>query len=211
MHQNECHAPNWRSLAQWIALTVVCMAGVCQAAGGDVQFNDKGELQRPANFREWVFLTSGLGMTYGPNHTLPGQAPDFNNVFVNPAAYRSFMKNGLWPDGTLFILEIRRAEENVSINAEGRTQGKHVALEAAVRDSRRYPDGGWSYFSFDSAAGLRKAAAPFARTASCYSCHREHGAVQWTFTQFYPQQFEVAQKMGTVRKDYDPTRKLEQP
>jgi hypothetical protein len=42
------------------------------------------------------------------------------------------------------------------------------------------------------------------RTASCYDCHSRHGAVEWTFTQFYPQQFEVAQKLGTVRKDYDP-------
>jgi hypothetical protein len=34
--------------------------------------------------------------------------------------------------------------------------------------------------------------------------------VEWTFTQFYPQQFEVAKQMGTVRKDYDPARKLQQ-
>jgi Cytochrome P460 len=184
-------------------------ANVCQAAEAGPRFNEKGELLRPADFREWVFLTSGLGMTYGPNSTAPGQAPSFDNVFVNPKAYRAFMKSGKWPDGTYFILEVRRGEENVSINAGGRTQGAHVALEASVKDSKRYADG-WAYFSFDSPSGLKDSAAPFARTANCYGCHRAHGAVEWTFTQFYPQQFEVAKKMGTVRADYDPLKKLEQ-
>jgi hypothetical protein len=183
------------------------LAGTVASAADAPRINEQGELLRPADFREWVFLTSGLGMTYGPNRTAPGAAPDFSNVFVNPAAYRSFMSTGKWPDGTYFILEIRRGEENVSINNGGRTQGAHIALEAAVKDSSRYPDGGWAYFSFDSATGLRASAAPMPRTAECYACHRQHGAVEWTFTQFYPAQFEVARKMGTVRKDYDPLRK----
>ena len=130
-------------------------------------------------------------------------------MFVNPAAYRAFLANGRWPDGTLFVLEIRRAEENVSINAGGRTQGTVVALEASVKDSTRYPDGGWSYFSFDSPQGPKPSAAPFPRTAECYSCHRTHGAVDWTFTQFYPELFEVAKQKGTVRPDYDPARKAQ--
>jgi hypothetical protein len=33
--------------------------------------------------------------------------------------------------------------------------------------------------------------------------------VEWTFTQFYPTAFEVAQRLGTVRPDYDPARKAE--
>jgi hypothetical protein len=191
-----------------IVLALSVAASVTLAAS-PLPFYDKGELQRPQDFREWVFLTSGLGMTYGPNRPGPGQAPDFNNVFVNPEAYKSFMKSGQWPDNTYFILEIRRGEENISINNGGRTQGALVAMEAAVKDSKRYPDGGWAYFTFNSPNGLRDAAAPFARTASCYSCHSKHGAVEWTFTQFYPQQFEVAKRLGTVRRDYDPLRKLE--
>ena len=195
-------------LAALVAASVT--GSVIHAADATLRINDKGELQRPLDFREWVFLTSGLGMTYGPNRTPPGQAQNFTNVFVNPGSYREFMKTGRWPDGTFFVLEIRRGEENISINAGGRTQGAHVALEAAVKDSKRYPDGGWAYFGFDGQNGLRDAVAPFARTASCYSCHSRHGAVEWTFTQFYPQQFEVAKQMGTVRSDYDPSRKLAQ-
>ncbi len=182
-------------------------AGTVPAAEPGPQFNARNELQRPQDYREWMFLSSDLGLTYGPSRSAPGQAPPFSNVFVNPAAYRAFMKSGKWPDGTLFILEVRESVDNSAINAGGRTQGAIRAIEASVKDSTRFPDGGWAYFSFDGRQGLRESAPAFARTESCYDCHSRHGAVEWTFTQFYPQQFEVAQKLGTVRKDYDPNLK----
>jgi hypothetical protein len=187
-------------------------AQLCHAAQPEAlgpHFAASGELQRPADYRSWVFVTSGLGMTYGPNAPGPDRPAPFSNVFVNPASYRAFLATGHWPDGTMFVLEIRRAEENVSINAGGRTQGEVVAIEASVKDAKRYPEGGWSYFSFDSPQGSKATAAPFARTADCYSCHRTHGAVDWTFTQFYPELFAVARRLGTVRPDYDPARKAQ--
>jgi hypothetical protein len=192
-----------------IFLALAVALGSCALPAADLQFTDKGELIRPPDYREWVFLASGLGMTYGPNRPQAGESAPFNNVFVNPEAWRAFMKSGKWPDGTLFMLEIRHAQDNVSISSGGKTQGALRAMEAAVKDTQRYPDGGWAYFSFDSPQGLTESAAPFPRTAGCYSCHKKHGAVEWTFTQFYPTAFEVAQRLGTVRRDYDPARKAE--
>jgi hypothetical protein len=100
-------------------------------------FTAAGELKIPADYREWVFPTSGLGMTCGPNRPTEGQPAPFNNVFVTPAADRAFLASGRWAEGTVFMLEIRRAGENVSINAGGRTQGAVVAIEAAVKDGKR--------------------------------------------------------------------------
>ena len=191
----------------WFAAALVLLP-LGQVLAEPAQFNDKGEVLRPADYREWVFLTSGLGMTYGPNAVRPGQPAPFSNVFVSPESYRAFMRTGRWPNGTMFVLEIRRALENVSINNGGRTQGDVVAVEASVKDTARYPDGGWAYLTFDGPQGLQSAAAPFPRTQSCYSCHSANGAVEWTFTQFYPAQFEVAKRLGTVRADYDPSKKL---
>ena len=170
-----------------------------------LDFTADGRLMRPENYRTWAFVTSGLGMTYGPARPDSGQPPAFTNVFVNPDAYAAFNESGQWPDGTFFLLEVRASEENVSINSGGRTQGAQFALEAAVKDSSRYPDGGWAYFDLGPPG---EAVAPLPRTASCYSCHSEHGAVDWTFTQFYPDLFRVAEELGTVRADYDPERAL---
>ena len=71
------------------------------------QFTADSELMRPDNYREWIYLSSGLGMTYGPA-AQPG-IPSFDNVFVSREAYTSFLETGRWPDKTMFILEIRAA------------------------------------------------------------------------------------------------------
>jgi Cytochrome P460 len=209
-HIREC----FLGLASVAGLIFAVPALAADPATAAPQFNERGELIRPEDYRSWVFLNTALGLTYGPNRPAAGQPQVFTSVFVNPTAYAQFQKSGQWPDGTIFALEVRPGIAPASAQEGARTQGPRVALEAAVRDSSRYPDGGWSYFSFDaprdSGGALRTQAAPFARTASCYACHSKHGAVQWTFTQFYADAFERAKQLGTVRKDYDPARQIEE-
>jgi len=166
-----------------------------------------GRLLRPSDYREWVYLTSGLGMTYGPAQPAAGRPPLFDNVFVNPRSYREFMRSGTWPDKTMFVLEIRRAETSVSIDNGGRTQGDLAFIESAVKDTGRFPAGGWGYFSFDGPQGLAASAEPLPPTASCYACHTANTAVENTFVQFYPTLFAVAKAKGTVKPTYDPNRK----
>src|SRR5687767_7475625 len=100
-------------------------------------WSPSGQLERPADYREWVYLTSGLGMTYGPAQVAAGQHQMFDNVFVTPEAYREFLESGTWPDKTMFILEMRDAQTNVSINSGGRTQGGVMGIEASVKDRAR--------------------------------------------------------------------------
>src|ERR1700730_11011577 len=63
-----------------------------------------GLLKYPADYREWVYLTSGLDMSYATNAQPAGHSM-FDNVFVNPAAYKVFVKTGTWPEGTMLIIE----------------------------------------------------------------------------------------------------------
>jgi len=179
-----------------------------QASTNGPKYTSSGELLRPGDYREWVYLTSGLGMTYGP--ALPPAArrpPNFDNVFVNRESHRQFMATGKWPDKTIFALEIRRAEQHVSIDNGGQTQGGLVRLEVAVKDQGRFPDTTWGYFDFGAMPDLAAATAALPKTAACYSCHRDNTAVEWTFVQFYPTLFEVAKRLGTVKSTYDPSHK----
>lgn len=154
-------------------------------------------LTLPADFREWVFLSSGLGMTYGPNAPAAGQPQSFTNVYVNPTSYRAFLKNGVWPDRTMFILEIRGSASEGSINRFGRFQTGLRAIEVNLKDARL--PGGWGFFDF----GTRdEPAAPLPQTASCYGCHRDNTAVEHTFVQFYPTLMDVARRHGTVKTTY---------
>ena len=171
-------------------------------------FTSPGQLVRPLDYRSWVFVTSGLGMTYGPAKPAEGQPPLFDNVFVTRDAYDEFLRSGAWPDKTMFILEGRRAEANVSINNGGHTQGQMAFMEAAVKDIARFKNtGGWGYFSFDSRGGLVESAAALPPTASCYACHATNTAVDNTFVQFYPELFAVAKAKGTIKATYDPSKK----
>jgi hypothetical protein len=195
-------------LLLWVFAVASHVPTEAQGARADpVRYSTDGKLVRPDDYREWVYLSSGLGMTYGPAGT--GRAPMFDNVFVTPESYRQFMKTGTWPEKTMFVLEIRGAETNVSINNGGQTQGGVVAIEAEVKDRDRFPETGWGYFNFGGAANLQAAVAALPTSATCYSCHRQNTAVENTFVQFYPMLMEVARRMGTVKGTYDPAHKVQ--
>ena len=159
------------------------------------QFTKDNRLIKPADYREWIFLSSGLGMTYGGGHVADGNQL-FDNVFVNPPAYRSFMQTGKWPEGTIFILEVRGSEQNKSINKGGHSQGAINHMSAEVKDSR-FKDG-WAFFPLSANSSEPSEALP--KSAGCFGCHQPHGAVEQTFVQFYPTLLEVAKAKGTVKK-----------
>ena len=77
------------------------------AFAADPEFTADGKLVKPKDYREWIYLSSGLGMTYSEQGATPNPNPNFDNVFVEPSAYRKFVETGRWPDKTVFVLEIR--------------------------------------------------------------------------------------------------------
>jgi hypothetical protein len=179
-----------------IALTLILAALWCTSAPAEEpRYTASGELVRPENYREWIFLTSGIGMTYGTQANAGASPPRFDNVFVTPAAYKAFLETGAWPDKTMFALEIRSSESKGSINKGGRFQEGVTALEIEVKDARI--PGKWAYFDFGTS---KQTAPPLPRTASCHACHSTHGAVENTFVQFYPTLIPVAKAKGTWKK-----------
>lgn len=158
-------------------------------------YSPQGGLILPANYREWIYLSSGIDMSYRDPST--AQRSTFGNVFVDRRAYQAFLKTGTWPDQTVLLLEGREAANKGSINVRGHYQsGEARSLEAHVKDTKRFP-GGWAFFSFNSTAP----AAQIPASADCYSCHAQHAAVDTTFVQFYPTLLPVAHAHGTVKPE----------
>jgi hypothetical protein len=144
-----------------------------------------------------VYLTSGLDMSYTAKPAMDGMSM-FDNVFVNPAAYRAFQETGTWPDKTVLVLENRGATSRASINQRGHFQTTEVmGLEAHVRDESKTP-GGWAFYAFDS----DKPAERIPAAAPCYSCHERHAAVATTFAQFYPTLLPIAKEKKTLSASY---------
>jgi hypothetical protein len=164
--------------------------------GDEPRFTSDGQLVRPDKYREWIFLTSGLGMTYGPVEAVTSAAnPQFDNVFVTPRAYKAFMETGQWPDKTMFALEVRSAATKGSINKGGHFQEGMVDLEVHVKDTARFPSK-WAFVAFGASAPKAK---PLEPGSSCQECHSKNGAVDETFVQFYPTLIPVAKAKGTFK------------
>jgi hypothetical protein len=70
-----------------------------------------------------------------------------------------------------------------------------MGVEFHVRDTSRFT-GGWGFF----AGNATDAAIQLPYSASCYSCHQAHGAVDTTFAQFYPTAKPIAVKAGTYHE-----------
>lgn len=167
-------------------------------SGDAPAYAGNGDMLPPKNYREWIYLSTGIDMNYltkagTPDHSM------FDNVFVNPAAWRSFQATGTWPDKTVMVLEVRRAQSKGSINQHGHFQDTAIlGLEAHVKDESRFP-GKWAFFEFDSP---EKNGSLFPQKAPCYTCHTAHGAVDTTFVQFYPTLLPIAKQKKTLSAAY---------
>jgi Cytochrome P460 len=181
------------------AQPVAAPQGAATKAGGNgPQYTADGQMRFPTDYREWIFLSSGMDMSYQPSAG-PAAHSVFDNVFVNPAAYRAFLQTGTWPEGTMMMLEVRGGEGNHSINVRGQTQSTEVmGMEIHVKDSA-HVKGGWGFYRFND---KKESAKLIERPATCYTCHEAHGAVDTTFVQFYPTLLPLAKEKGTLSTEY---------
>jgi hypothetical protein len=171
-----------------------------QAAGPNnaPQYTQDGKLVAPKNYREWVYLSSGLGMTYSKSG--PNNDPMFTNVFVAPEAYRAFLQTGQWPEKTVLVMEMYTSGTEGSINKGGHYQLASMGgIEAHVKDSSR-PGDRWKFYGFDEDG---KPADARGNGNVCTQCHTKNGGVEDTFVQFYPTLLPVARAKGTLRPGTD--------
>jgi Cu/Ag efflux protein CusF len=177
-----------------LAVGILVGVALLGATAGAVEYSRDAKMVLPKDYRQWVFLSSGLGMVYASGGAANAN-PNFENVFVNPEAYQAFVKTGIWPDKTVLILEIRASESQLSINKDGRVQTKLSGIEAHVKDATH---GGWAFYGFGDSTQTEGTLLP--KSATCYSCHEQNGAVDTTFVQFYPTLAEVAKAHGTFNE-----------
>lgn len=177
-----------------ILLTLAALA--CRAQQSAPQYTNQGEMLLPRDYRQWDFLSSSVAMNY-PADEGPGGHPMFGNLFVQPSARKQFDKTGTWPDKTILLMEMRgvgrAAADDSFLSKDAQFQTELMGYEAHVKDSSR---GGWAFYFIPKDASSGKA---FDKTAKCFSCHADHGAVDTTFVQYYPTLISAAKKHGTYK------------
>ena len=183
-----------------VALTASLAGGAISQAEAPRRaavYTADGQLEFPKDYRTWVFLSSGVDMTYSDAAmAMAANNHAFDNVFVDRAAHDAFQKTGTWPDGSVFMLEVRRGETNGSINRRGQFQTGVLGREAHVKDKRF--KSGWAFFGFSGEGPGRE----IPQTSDCNQCHEKHAAVDTTFVQFYPTLQAAAQANKTFSAAY---------
>ena len=168
-----------------LGMILICSGLLAEEAISDApRFTADNQLIRPEGYRQWMFLSSGLGMSYRKDAD-NNEAPVFTNVYIRPEAYRQFAADGTFPEGTVLVLELYTSTREGSINKRGNFQDRFIGIEASVKDSKRFAEK-WAYFNFMGDGDKPLAQAAPARKETCWSCHNKNGAVDNVFVQFYP-------------------------
>jgi hypothetical protein len=147
------------------------------------RYDTNRNLVLPDDYRRWILVGSSLGLSYSESGRRGDQM--FNTTLMEPSAYRHFVDTGTFREGTMLALILQGIGTNAMPARQGQFATDVHAVEMAVKDSTRMPEG-WAYYGFGGpmAGGYRTSAAPQPK-ASCYSCHVQHAARDNVFTQFY--------------------------
>ncbi len=186
MPEHRKQQPGGCVLAWLTALLVASLVTTATAREYTAQFTAKGELLLPKHYRQWLFV----GAAVTPNEMNNGRAafPEFHFVYLDPAGFAAYQKKGLFPDGTVLVMEQVGVGGLNAASGRGYFPGEFAGVAAAVKDARRFPKepGNWAYFTFTAEDGSLLPEATPQPTAACNSCHQQNADEDWVFTQYYP-------------------------
>ena len=130
-------------------------------ASAGPEYDAKGNLKIPTDFKTWIFVGSSLGLDYRSDvaeKTVREKAPnqerrvgDFHNVYINPAAYEEYFKTGKFPDKTVLVMDVYQAKDKEPQNI---VQGGHysAAIDRSKWRSRTttapMDQTDWAYYAF---------------------------------------------------------------
>ena len=167
------------------------------------RYDTNRNLVLPDDYRRWVLVGSGLGLSYAEGGQ--GGHQMFNTTLMEPGAYRHFVETGTFREGAMFVLIGQGVGTNATPAREGRFATEVHTIEMAVKDSKRLREG-WAYYTFGGpmTGGYRPTAAHQPKS-SCFNCHAEHAALDNVFLQFYGLLNEVRSAPAGVPRTGDDT------
>ena len=167
-----------------ILLAALPAAVFAQNNLGVAEYNDAGELKYPSNLVEWIQSGASVGGRYDGAAFDPENPGVIGVVQMEPSAYRYFMENGTYADGTMFLLSFFEATSKSDPQLSGFVQGALNSQEIHVIDRTRFDDEGHAFFIFPTKQ--TPTSTRIAAGNECIACHSEHGDFDSTFIQFYP-------------------------
>jgi len=177
--------------ASWLNLAVKQVAA--QTSTPTAVFDSQGRLKLPTDYRKWVFV----GAPLTPNGLNGGNAnfPEYHNVYIQEKNLDAYLKNGVFPEGTVIIKELTRVlnptfpdGSTTEPSGRGFFNGEFNGIDCTVKDSKKFAaTNGWGFFTFGHHPEPYVGYAEEAPAAECASCHQANVAkTDMTWIQFYP-------------------------
>ncbi len=173
-----------------IMVAMLSVAGIFSAFAEPMKFlnfDQQGQLIRPTDYREWIFI----GAPLTPNDMNNGKAafPEFHNVYIDPVSWSYWKRTGEFKDETVIVKELVSVSGKQAVSGNGYFQGEYIGLEAMVKSRQQFPKapGNWGFFRFtiENSDELHARAAAQAEH-NCSTCHQHNAAKDQVFTQYYP-------------------------
>lgn len=150
-----------------------------------VAIYNNAQLVYPERTDEWIHMGSSLGSDYGEGPFDASDPGTIGVVKMEPGAYRYFLENGEYADGTMFLLSFYVSEAQSSPQLPGFVQGDLAAQEIHVIDGDRFTEGR-GFFLYPANATTAIASDKIPDGSECVECHMAEADYNGTFTQFYP-------------------------
>jgi hypothetical protein len=156
-------------------------------------FTADGKLRLPVGYRRWVFV----GAPLTPNALNNGNAsfPEYHHVYVEAKNLDAYLKNGTFPEGTMFVKELTRVlnptfpdGSRTEPSGRGYFNGEFNGIDVTVKDAKRFSKtNGWGFFTFGHHPLPYSETAVESPASECAGCHMSFVAkTDMTWVQFYP-------------------------
>jgi Cytochrome P460 len=163
-----------------VLVTCVVAAGVAFVIGGSS--DDPHRIKLPPDYATRYVLYNVVDRT---------KAKDVLYLYVNPEAAKSAEAGRPAPNGTVIVMEARKAKLDASgtpiLDPNGRMVSDDAVAAISIQEKRagwgrdipaNIRNGDWDYAVFDAKGVLRTDT----KRATCFDCHENRAARDYTFT-----------------------------
>ncbi len=170
-----------------IALLALPMLGF--QAGKSKYYELSASLQlsrlKPEIFRKWRF--AGSAVIPQDKNANKAIFPGIHHVYIDPDSYRSHQEKGVYPDGTIIVMENLHIDTRESVGGFGYfiTGGQDILV--AIKDRRAFKGSGWGYYLFADKELKSGKAVASPEDSRCSSCHQASAEDDEVFSQYYPE------------------------
>lgn len=148
--------------------------------------DQQGEnIQLPDNYRQnWSHMGSWTVL----DESAPGHG--FHDVYTQQEAIEAYRVNGVFPDGSVLIKEVRNIESGTQTTGHAQWAGDVKITFVMIKDDKnRFPDNkhwdeGWGWLLYEAQNPLKNVSQGFKET--CFACHTPAKQTDWVFINGYP-------------------------